>query len=197
MSIDGLRRQEMERIIEHVFGPEGPRTYLEVGVNRGMTPKRLLKKYPLLSADLVDYWPDRDTEGRPRARSFRIAKKKLGPYVAEGRCSIWRMRSAEAAATIPKDKRWDVIFIDAEHTYEACLEDLNLWGQRARLLFVHDYGHPEEEKRGWGVTRAVDEWAKSHNITPRLAQYTLWWCLPGSGQVDPEPPSSPPVWTLT
>jgi len=50
--------------------------------------------------------------------------------------------------------RFDLIFVDADHRYEACRQDLNL---AARMLapggrlFAHDYGFRE------GVTKAVDE----------------------------------------
>ena len=68
----------------------------------------------------------------------------------------------------------DFIYIDAEHTYEACKADIAAWWPLIRpggILSGHDYG-------GYlGVTQAVNEFAAAHRLelqVPEPHQY-FWW----------------------
>jgi len=50
----------------------------------------------------------------------------------------------------------DAVYIDGDHSYEACRSDYDLWAPRLKkggLLFFHDYGTPHTP----GVVKAVDE----------------------------------------
>lgn len=62
--------------------------------------------------------------------------------------------SAEGTVAIPDT--FDMIFLDAMHTYEDVKADIARWWPRVReggLMAFHDYGHNDFE----GVKRAVDE----------------------------------------
>lgn len=62
--------------------------------------------------------------------------------------------SEQAAAVIPSD--YDMVFLDAMHTYEDVKADLERWWPRIRpggILVCHDYGHDHFP----GVKQAVDE----------------------------------------
>lgn len=62
--------------------------------------------------------------------------------------------SEQAAATLTAD--YDMVFLDAMHTYEDVKADLYRWWPRIRLgglLVCHDYGHDHFP----GVKQAVDE----------------------------------------
>lgn len=66
----------------------------------------------------------------------------------------WRRSSAEAAAM--SWQQFNIIFIDAEHTYEACKEDIELWWPHLRddgIMAIHDYRTIQFP----GVTQAVRE----------------------------------------
>jgi len=65
---------------------------------------------------------------------------------------VVRKWSVDAAAEFP-DGEFDMVFIDAHHTYESCAADIRAWRLKARrLLCGHDYCS------GWpGVIQAVDE----------------------------------------
>lgn len=71
-----------------------------------------------------------------------------------------RKESLEAVNDYP-DKSFDLVFIDAEHTYEGCAADIKAWGPKAKkILCGHDYG-PE-----WpSVRRAVDEFVGPVEVT--------------------------------
>ena len=63
-----------------------------------------------------------------------------------------RKDSAEAARDIP-DKSVDMVFIDADHSYEGCKRDIETWLPKARKIICgHDYS------QNWpGVVKVVDE----------------------------------------
>lgn len=55
-----------------------------------------------------------------------------------------------------KSRRYDMIFLDANHTYDACFYDLHiLWTlvRKGGVLVLHDYGHADFP----GVKQAADE----------------------------------------
>lgn len=66
---------------------------------------------------------------------------------------VLRMPSVEAASQFP-DRSVDMVFIDADHSREAVLADIEAWLPKCRkLLCGHDY-----EEWGWpAVKRAVDD----------------------------------------
>ena len=64
-----------------------------------------------------------------------------------------RGKSAEVAKTIP-DKSYDVVFIDAGHTYEEVKEDIRAWKSKAKIALC---GHDYFDTVWMGVCRAVDE----------------------------------------
>jgi len=60
---------------------------------------------------------------------------------------------SEQAAVIHAEDMFDMVFIDAEHTYEGCKTDLEVWASKARkIIAVHDYN------QSWpGVMQAFNE----------------------------------------
>lgn len=62
-------------------------------------------------------------------------------------------KSSQDAAELLKDEKFDMVFIDAEHTYSGLKKDIELWkGKAKKVLCGHDYCP------AWpGVMRAVDE----------------------------------------
>ena len=74
-----------------------------------------------------------------------------------------RMYSADAVKEFP-DKHFDWVFIDANHSYEACLEDLRLWAPKVcddGLLCGHDFAmHGAARAAKYGVVDAVKEFVK-------------------------------------
>jgi len=62
------------------------------------------------------------------------------------------MKTSEAALHVP-DRSLDCVFIDADHTYKGCKEDIQNWLPKLKhrgLLCGHDFGHA-------GVEKAVKE----------------------------------------
>jgi hypothetical protein len=72
--------------------------------------------------------------------------KQIYPFVGS---------SEQAAASLTGERRFCLVFIDGEHTYEACKADIEAWSPWMRprgILCGHDYG-----LKFPGVPRAVDE----------------------------------------
>lgn len=75
---------------------------------------------------------------------------------------LWKETSAEVAAkaeSIGVDKL-DFIFIDGDHSYERCYEDLNLWYDNVKpggLFSGHDFSLP-------GVNKALLQFRTERNI---------------------------------
>lgn len=80
---------------------------------------------------------------------FSEFQKNVGEFK---NLEILKMSGKEAAEAC-KGRKFDMVFIDAGHTYEEVIEDINCWIDKATLIFSgHDYTEP------WlGVKKAVDE----------------------------------------
>lgn len=64
--------------------------------------------------------------------------------------------STDAAGNCAVEGQFDLIFIDASHTYEDVMADLSRWWPRVRnggVMAMHDYGHGDFP----GVKQAADE----------------------------------------
>lgn len=78
------------------------------------------------------------------------------------------------------NETFDFVYIDADHSYEGCLRDLNCWYpkiKRGGILAGHDFISPEltvrmGHKTVFGVIQAVKEFLQTNNITDKLIHIT-------------------------
>lgn len=86
-------------------------------------------------------------------------RENLADLIATRTVRLIRQPSPGALTELKRrlpTRRADLVFIDADHTYEGCLRDIHAYAQLVKpggILAGHDYGvkaHP-------GVKRAVDE----------------------------------------
>jgi len=147
----------------------------EVGTGNGKTALELLKKNPELILIEVAYYPGPS-----------ILPKNDYYYCTSGRAkSLWQKRihrfrkqvriipsSSINAAKKIKEGSLDFAFIDADHSYEHCLQDCKIWFPKVRsggLMCGHDY----HVRRFPGVVRAVNEVFGRENI--QLKQDRFWY----------------------
>jgi hypothetical protein len=127
------------------------RNIIEIGSWKGRSTHALLSgcKGNVTAVDNFIGSKDPHDKAFYSANSFEDFKKNVGHFenlkIVEG-------DSLETAKDIP-DKSFDMVFIDAGHSYEEVIADIDAWKNKARVLLCgHDYHYP------WlGVIKAVDE----------------------------------------
>lgn len=160
-------------ILQHL-PQRGNLTGVEVGVFRGVNSRQLLQQLKDLTLYQVDPWTDNGNEERYRettdGRAFDSQEKRdkalnhnrrVNAFAGDRRIER-RGVSVEQAEQF-EDGSLDFVFIDAEHSYEAALEDCRAWFPKLKpdgRLCGHDYHHPKFP----GVTTAVDEFASEHGL---------------------------------
>lgn len=161
------RRRWRWEIIVPKIPADRPVIGAEIGVLKGATARRVLAERPLCTHIMVDPWtaPEEDSRWKKAPgltqhksqeefdRCYATVKALADSYGE--RAVVMREYSVEAAEKI-NDGSLDYVFIDAEHTYEGVMEDVNAWLPKVKKggwIGGHDY----DNGRFVGVKRAVDE----------------------------------------
>lgn len=125
----------------------------EVGVNQGAFAKVIARECAPAWMVLVDHWPD----GVPEAC--------LAPLkAAVPRLDILHQKSVEAASQC-RGIGFNMVYIDADHSYESCLADLEAWAPTLApdgLLLAHDYYRDDGVAKDFGVIEAVETFCERH-----------------------------------
>ena len=111
----------------------------------------------------VDTWAGRPHPGRSTwptrigiaARNLQVAKVAASVRLIVG--TTYEVAQAWTGPTI------DALYVDADHRYESCLRDLELWTPHVRqggLILGDDYGNPKCP----GVQRAWDDYAAATGL---------------------------------
>jgi len=136
----------------------GIASYVEVGVWRGYFFQKMLAGVILATA--VDPWdaallgPALNIQS-PQSLQDRYYQNMLDLTKRNTGVTVLRMTSLQAAKAL-KGMRFDLVYIDANHTFRAVSEDLRAWAPLVapgRYLAGHDY----TSQNGFGVKNAVDE----------------------------------------
>jgi len=161
-------------MLHHAYGSDPERRYrdwladrashaeriVEVGVLSGRTTKRMAKA-TRGTIWAVDHWrgvPDDPIQAPIYPRIDRTEarfRRRLAPWIKSGRVLVLRMGSESAAALLlaTHGRVFDLVFLDADHRYEAVHADILAWLPLVRpggILSGHDLNWP-------GVRRAVEE----------------------------------------
>lgn len=153
----------------------GFRKGAELGVSQGRFTMYLCATMHDMKMLAVDRWAPLPTmegegsqtyEGWDHEGNYQRFAETCETYFPD-RVEIQRMDSASAAASIP-DESLDFVFVDADHTYQGCLRDIDAWYPKVRqggMVCGHDYNLK------WpGVIQAVDErFAKKY-----IARDSVW-----------------------
>ncbi|MBM3838681.1 MAG: tetratricopeptide repeat protein [Verrucomicrobia bacterium] len=165
-------------------------TGVEVGVRKGQFSEHLLQHWQGRLLFSVDPWREfsqreyQDSANVSQANQDQLCCdtiKRLMRYA--GRSVIWRMTSREAAPLVP-DGSLDFCYVDADHSYEAVREDIQLWHPKVKpggILGGHDYIADGSYSFGtFGVQSAVNEFANAHNLEPIItkeAPFRSWFVV--------------------
>jgi hypothetical protein len=138
----------------------------EVGVLSGRHIKNLAS--PGVVCFGVDRWEDDGAEGTNDAGYNLKACYKQARKVQAKKDNIvlLRMDSIEACYSFPPNF-FDLVYIDANHVYEAVTEDIENWWTRIRpggVISGHDYLEFSLNDTTFGVKKAVDEFVSNANL---------------------------------
>lgn len=141
---------------------------VELGVSTGRFTCFLCAHNPQLHMTAVDLWaPQPEKPGLQgyltfkdwnHEQSYRNFSKLTSEHFP-GRVDIKRMDTVEAASHV-EDKSLDFVFVDADHSYEACKKDIQAWLPKVKpggIMTGHDLDWPT-------VRQAVEEIFKGHVI---------------------------------
>lgn len=147
----------------------GLKRIAEIGVYRGLTAERVLSElhHQILMYLMIDAWKpfgDKSPEGTEEDAGCPVGEDWTANYANAVRLknryspgiqvTVLKLDSVVAARSVP-EKFLDFVFIDADHSYPQCKNDIQAWLPKVDdngIIAGHDY-----YTRWPGVVRAVDE----------------------------------------
>ena len=167
------------------YMPSG--TVAEIGVATGRLSKIILENNKPKKLVLIDAWKNFDlgykddnmvAEDKHENR-YQSVKKM---FTKNGSVSIVRDFSTKAAEKF-EDNYFDWVYIDADHSYDGCLKDLEAYDSKVKqdgYIWGHDWLAGKYTKKGFDVNRAVKDFVESKGyilsfITnePKFASYVI------------------------
>ena len=185
---DAARHARAAALLDRIRNIPSPRV-VEVGVFVGQFSELLLQKRSDLHLTMVDSWAPADqlpdayrltgdahahqseAEAEENRQKAETRVKRFG-----NRATVVCLPSIKAAACNIVAR--DLIFLDADHSYEAVKADLAAWVPHVKAggwIGGHDYGHTDP-RFSFGVKQAVDEWAAGNGLKIELGADFTWFC---------------------
>lgn len=162
---------------------------LELGVQTGEFSKQILSQWHGKMLYLIDCWEKQENyidiankDNVEQNRNYKKTIKNTKPY--EKRVKIIKSFSKEAVCQF-EDNFFDFIYIDANHSYDAVKEDLEVWWSKLKpkgLFCGHDffdgdlYNTSTNEFLGnFGVKKAVSEFAANNDSKVFSGPCSSWY----------------------
>jgi len=139
------------------------KSVVEIGSWKGRSTKALLEACKG-RVYAVDTWLGTNSDDSVALASYgNIYEEFIKNVGSHPNLIILRGNSAEIAKSFNGNKV-DMVFVDADHSYEGCRSDIEAWLPKCqKLICGHDYNYA-------GVKQAVDEKFENVNVID-----TLWW----------------------
>ena len=147
----------------------------EIGVQRGINALWMCERLDISRLYLIDPYAPYPNKIRARGRVLRgflsqveadairaEAEANLAPHAEK---IIWLIGKSVAMAQCVPNNTLDFVYIDGDHSYEACLADLLNYYSKVKtggLIAGHDYGREVN-----GVEDAVDAFWKMTTLKPK------------------------------
>jgi len=156
---------------------------VEVGVWKGELSAVLLQQFPTLHLAMVDLWGELEGSSMHAKDSSSTAMTEArlaacsNTHFAQERRVLLQGISWEMAGRF-KDRSLDFAFIDADHFYDSVIRDILSFFPIVRIGGIiggHDYNGQGDRRKGWGVKRAVDEFAKRMELEVHVESGLVWW----------------------
>ncbi len=149
----------------------------EVGVSQGEYSAYLLQSLAPRCLHLIDPWTHQDD---PRYQAdvsnysdevhqsvWEMVQRRFRPQIEAGQVRLMRELSHEAVGRFA-DGQLGVVYVDAVHTREGALQDLEMFLPKVAedgFILGHDYtNHLYAQRQGFGVVEAVNEFVARHQL---------------------------------
>jgi len=140
----------------------------EVGVEQGVYSEELCRANPDLKLYAVDAWKAykgyRDHTTQQKLEAFyESAKNRLEGY----NCELVRKFSMDAVKDF-KDRSLDFVYIDANHDFQNCTNDIAEWSKKVKIggiISGHDYAS-QRKPTNMHVAEVVNGYTKAYDIKP-------------------------------
>lgn len=147
----------------------------EIGVYKGKFSRKILQITRPLSLALIDAWdidverghiPHKEQLNKTHFNSYaRKLPLTLKPYSFQSQITAHQGLSVPMSSNF-ENGALDWVYIDADHSYEGVLADLEAWSNKVRfdgLIFGHDFtNQPSAKRDGFGVIEAVQDFVTKH-----------------------------------
>lgn len=144
----------------------------EIGVDAGKNFWRMIQHNPRIAVAIDSWKNDGIASHNDKAASQKVLDALYEYFVnsmkdREG-IEIYREYSTEAVKRF-KDNYFDLIYIDADHTYEGCYRDICDWYPKVKsggFLLGDDYREATIRETGvvFGVIKAVNQFAMENDL---------------------------------
>lgn len=138
------------------FAVNGYTVGAEIGVFRGRNALDICRTVPNVKLYGIDHWP--------RKSSYKTMQKVLRRYINRGSFVIVPLDSLEAVRNF-KDGSLDFVYIDANHHFNAVIQDLIHWSRKVRIGGIIS-GHDYYRRYKYDVMNAVNAYTYAHRISP-------------------------------
>ncbi len=133
---------------------------------------------------LIDMWQTENNDYYFSERAGQVEQgysQVLSKYGNASNVKMVKMRSDEAAK-LYEDGYFDWIYIDADHTYEAVLDDIKNWLPKLKkggIISGHDFDpDPSDSNYSlYGVEKAVKEFFGDNFKLTNESNYKSWYVL--------------------
>jgi len=151
----------------------------EIGVEKGNFSEVLCQKIPGLALTCVDSWTQipgyRERHNNNQDQFYKSTKERLAPY----NCNIIKGFSMDVVKTIP-DKSLDFVYIDANHEFQHCTNDIAEWSKKVRsggIISGHDFNYFRTPQELIHTKYVVIAWTQAHNIRPWFVfnEHKIWF----------------------
>ena len=148
---------------------------VEVGVFEGTFSRELLDRLQPRQLILIDTWQGVCGSGNADGNNYHevdlnATYEQLSNSIGlDPRVTLVRDKSQQALSCL-ENESIDVVYLDADHSYEATLGDLHMAWSKLKpggILAGHDYEINHAKARtawSFGVKRAVDEFVATHQL---------------------------------
>ncbi|MFA4952604.1 MAG: class I SAM-dependent methyltransferase [Candidatus Pacearchaeota archaeon] len=140
---------------------------VEVGVQTGVYSEIILRLSNLKRLYSIDCWKSfegyKDIANKNQIKQYYYYLKTIARLFKFGKRSRILRKFSKDAARLFRGNSLDFIYIDAQHSYEGCKEDIELWWPKLKkggIFAGHDYVNGKLLEGEFGVKRAVDEFIK-------------------------------------